>query len=237
MSKEKILAAYETLAVQYNALIDHKPHNAYYDRPNTLELIPAVKDQKILDAACGPGKYAEILLAEGAEVTGFDISPRMVALAKTRNRDQGSFFVHDMAQPLGMFENARFDTVICALAMHYIEDWNGPLQEFHRVLKPGGALVLSIEHPFFEYTYFQSERYFEIEPVKAVWKGFGSPVEVSSYRRPLEACLMPLINNGFNLDRIVEPKPVPEFEKFDPKHFKELNEFPAFMCLRAVRKG
>lgn len=85
MSEEKILMAYESLADNYNASIDYKPHNAYYDRPNTFKLIEEVNGKSILDAACGPGKYAEILLSQGADVTGFDISPRMVELAKERN--------------------------------------------------------------------------------------------------------------------------------------------------------
>ena len=63
MIKEKIIKAYEDLADEYNAKIDYKPHNAYYDRPNTLKLIGEVKDKSILDAACGPGKYAEILIS------------------------------------------------------------------------------------------------------------------------------------------------------------------------------
>ena len=162
MSKEKIVAAYEELADSYNALIDYKPHNAYYDRPNTLKLIPETEGKHILDAACGPGKYAEVLIEMGAIITGFDISPKMIAHAKERNKGAGDFFVHDMTNPLDMLENSSFDTVVCALAMHYLEDWSPAIQEFHRVLKPNGALVLSVEHPFFEYLYFKSKKYFEV---------------------------------------------------------------------------
>ncbi|WP_190300508.1 class I SAM-dependent methyltransferase [Rufibacter hautae] len=232
--KEKILSAYEELAVSYNQLIDHKPHNAYYDRPNTLSLIPEAKGKTILDAACGPGKYAEELIALGATVTGFDLSPRMVELARERNKDSGSFFVHDLSEPLGMLEDASFDIVLCALALHYLEDWTMTIQEFHRVLKPEGYLVISIEHPFFDFNFFQSTHYFKVEPVKCTWKGFGKPTEVNSYRRPLGACISSLTDNGFYIDQLLEPKPVPEFENLDPKHYKELNEFPGFMCIRAV---
>lgn len=236
MIKEKILKAYETLAEAYDAKIDYKPHNAFYDRPNTLNLIEDAKGKNILDAACGPGKYAELLLAEGASVTGFDLSPKMIELAKKRNPDAGTFFVHDLAQPLDQLETASFDLVLCALAMHYLEDWSPTIREFYRVLKPSGKLVLSIEHPFFDFNYFKSKHYFETETVQATWKGFGKPVVVNCFRRPLGACIAPLVNNGFYIDQLVEPKPVPEFEKYDPKHYKELNEFPAFMCIRAVRK-
>ncbi|HNT19773.1 MAG TPA: class I SAM-dependent methyltransferase [Saprospiraceae bacterium] len=238
MSKEKILAAYEQMAEAYNALVMHKPHNAYYDRPNTLRLLPNVKGKTILDAACGPGVYAEILMDLGALVTGFDLSPKMVDLAIQRNPGRGTFFVHDLSKPLERIGDHSCDIVLCALALHYIEDWSMTIKEFHRVLKSGGVLVISIQHPFYEFNFFKSKKYFEIEPVKCTWRGFGSPVEVHSYRRPLSACLSPLTGNGFYIDELVEPKPSKEFEPLDPKHFRELNEFPAFMCIRAVkRKG
>lgn len=236
MSKEKIVAAYELLADRYNDLIDHKPHNAYYDRPNTLKLLPDVAGTEILDAACGPGKYAEILMGMGAKVTGFDISPKMVAHARKRTSGPGHFFVHDLAYPLDMFEDRSFDHIICALAMHYLEDWTATVREFHRVLKPNGSLVISMEHPFFQYLYFKSNAYFDVESVHATWSGFGKPTEVYSYRRSLHDCITPLTETGFLIDRLIEPKPVAEFEKKDPRYFKELNEFPSFMHIRALKQ-
>lgn len=235
--KDKIVAAYEEMAQRYDELIDHKPHNAYYDRPNTLQLLPEdVAGKVILDAACGPGKYAEILMARGAVVKGFDISPTMVNLANRRNKGRGYFFVHDLSKKNDRIESNSCDIVLCALALHYLEDWNLAIQEFHRALKPNGVLVISIEHPFFEFNYFKSEKYFDIEHVQAIWRGFGKPIEVHSFRRSLGDCLLPLTDNGFYIDKLVEPKPTKEFEQLDPKHFKELSQFPAFMCIRAVKR-
>lgn len=236
MIKNKIVAAYEELAQSYNDQIDHKPHNAYYDRPNTLSLLPDVKGKKILDAACGPGKYAEILISKGAMVTGLDISPKMIALAKERNKPSQDFFIQDLDLPLNNIKDNSFDFILSALAMHYLEDWTNAIQEFYRVLKPKGQLIISIEHPFFEYNYFKSKQYFNVEAVKCTWNGFGKPVEINSFRRPLQECINPITENGFYIDKIIEPLPVDAFEKLDPKYFKELNEFPAFMCIRAVRK-
>jgi len=237
MIKEKILSAYEEMAEKYSELIDRKPHNAYYDRPNTLQLFPDVNGKVVLDAACGPGKYAEILIAKGAIIKGVDISPKMVELANRRNNNNGEFFVHDLSNNLYMFDDKTFDIVLCALALHYIEDWTLPIREFHRILKDNGILVISIEHPFWEYNFFQCKNYFVVENVKCTWKEFGGPVEVNSFRRPLEEVLTPLTDNGFYIDKLVEPKPTKEFEQADPKYFKELNEFPAFMCIRAVKRN
>jgi ubiquinone/menaquinone biosynthesis C-methylase UbiE len=236
MSKEKIRQAYETLADSYNEKIDHKPHNAYYDRPNTLALMGDVSGKTVLDAACGPGKYAEILLQRGADVTGFDNSPKMVKHARARNPNAGHFFEHDLSKPLTTLKDQSFDIVLCALAMHYLEDWQPAMSEFHRVLKPDGQLVISIEHPFFEYNYFKSTQYFETEAVSCTWKGFGQPVKVHSYRRSLQECMMAFTENGFFIDRLVEPRPVKAFEALDPKHYQELNAFPAFMCIRGVKR-
>lgn len=234
--KEKIIAAYQQMAEKYNELIDHKPHNAYYDRPNTLQLLPEVNGKVVLDAACGPGKYAEILLVKGAIVKGFDISPKMIELAMERNKGRGEFFVHDLASPFTMVEKGTCDVVLCALALHYVEDWTLTMNEFHRVLKPGGVLVISMEHPFYEYEFFKSKKYFEVEPVSCTWKGFGKAIEMNSFRRSLSECIRPLTENGFYIDQLVEPKPTEEFKQLDPKHYKELTAFPAFMCIRAVKK-
>ncbi|SFH20531.1 Methyltransferase domain-containing protein [Pedobacter insulae] len=237
MIKEKIISAYELMADKYNELIDHKPHNAYYDRPNTLQLLPPdVKGKTILDAACGPGKYAEILISKGATVKGFDISPKMIALAIKRNNSKGEFFVHDFSNHFSMVEDNSCDIVLCALALQYIEDWTFTIKEFYRVLKNSGTLVISIEHPFNDYIFFKSNKYFDIEHVKCTWKGFGQPIEVNSFRRSLGECISPLTDNGFYIDKLVEPKPTKEFEQLDPRHYKELNEFPAFLCIRAIKK-
>lgn len=237
MIKEKIISAYELMAAKYNELIDHKPHNAYYDRPNTLQLLPDVKGKTILDAAYGPGKYAEILIDQGAIIKGFDISPKMVELAIARNNNKGEFFVHDLSDHFSMIEDGSCDIVLCALALHYIEDWTFTIKEFHRVLKEKGILVISIEHPFNDYIFFKSKKYFEVENVKCTWRGFGQPIEINSFRRSLSECITPLTDNGFYIDKLVEPKPTKEFEAVDPRHYKELNAFPAFMCIRAVKKN
>ncbi|MCK7557576.1 hypothetical protein MKQ70_22255 [Chitinophaga sedimenti] len=65
---------------------------------------------------------------------------------------------------------------------------------------------------------------------------FWQKIEMNSFRRPLQECITPFTANGFYLRELVEPKPVSEFEKLDPKHYRELNEFPAFMCISAVKK-
>jgi len=225
---------YNLLAKSYSEKIDFKPHNAFYDRPNTLSLLPDVAEKKVLDAGCGPGKYAEILLAKGADLTGVDISESMIEEAIKRNGNRGRFIVHDLIELLP-FQDQSFDVVICPLVLDYIFDWGPVFSEFNRILKPGGTFVFSITHPFFDFHYYQSDRYFDVEKVSAVWKGFGIPVKVECFRRSMADCLNPLAEAGFMLDKFLEPLPVPEFQKLDPKHYDELIRFPGFLCVKGVK--
>ena len=60
-------------------------YNAHYDRPACLGLLGDVAGRTILDAACGPGLYAEELPPPGgADVIGFDQRPRMAELCQQR---------------------------------------------------------------------------------------------------------------------------------------------------------
>ncbi|HET91353.1 MAG TPA: class I SAM-dependent methyltransferase, partial [Chloroflexi bacterium] len=63
--------AYNSMAEAYAARVDTKPHNAYYERPATLSLLPDIRGKRVLDAGCGPGVYAEWLAESGAEVVAF----------------------------------------------------------------------------------------------------------------------------------------------------------------------
>jgi SAM-dependent methyltransferase len=235
MSEKPIaLEAYELLAEAYASVVDTKPHNAFYERPATLSLLPEVGGKRVLDAGCGPGVYAEWLLAHGAEVVAVDASPKMVELAKCRLGETVDVRQADLSRPLTFLESASFDIVLSPLTMEYIEEWVGPFREFYRVLRPGGYFVLSVTHPFFDYTYFKSDNYFETELVGSEWRGFGTVrVRMPSFRRSLEATINPLLESGFGLERMLEPKPTKEFAAADPKHYQELQERPSFLCIRA----
>src|SRR5690242_5292716 len=121
-------------------------YNAYYDRPACLALLGDVRSRRVLDAACGPGLYAAELIGRGAQVVGFDHSPRMVQLCRARV-SQGEFRVHDLGDPISWLADDSVDLALCALAIEYVDDRVAALNELRRVLRPDGALVLSRLHP------------------------------------------------------------------------------------------
>jgi len=229
------LDAYELIADQYAARIDTKAHNAYYDRPAMLSLLPPVQGLTVLDAGCGPGAYTEWLLQQGAaHVTGVDVSPKMTKLAEKRAKGAARILCADLRKPIDFLAAESCDLVLSALAMDYIEDWSAVFQEFHRILRPGGFFVFSAQHPAPEF--FQTHgngNYFEIEQVSFVWRGFGTVVEMPYYRRSLEQMINPLIEAGFAVERVLEPRPVEEFKAHDPEDYEKLLRQPGFICFRA----
>src|SRR5215831_14600050 len=115
-NKPIALDAYEQLSEAFAAKIDTKAHNAFYDRPAVLSLLPEVANKRVLDAGCGPGAYAEWLVDNGAEVVGVDASPKMIELASARLKGRAKLIQADLGAPLDFLDSSSFDLVISALA-------------------------------------------------------------------------------------------------------------------------
>lgn len=229
------LNAYETLAEAYAAVVDTKPHNAYYERPATLSLLPEVGGKRVLDAGCGPGVYAEWLVDKGAEVVALDVSEKMVRLAKKRLGAKARVLRADLGQPLDFLEDESFDLVLSPLALDYVRDWNAVFTEFFRVLRRGEVFVFSMEHPAFKFDEHREGNYFNTELVGVDWTGFGERVHMPSYRRPLAAVINPLLEAGFSLERIHEPTPTERFRDAAPEDYEELSRKPGFLCVKAAK--
>lgn len=234
--------AYQELASSYAAKIDTKPHNAYYDRPAMLSLLPEVNGKQVLDAGCGPGVYAQELVARGATVTACDVSDRMLQFAAERlelELEAGSVCLKkvDLSRPLTMFEDEAFDMVNAPLCLDYIADWRVLFVEFRRLLKPDGVVLFSCGHPAFDAEYFKTKNYFSVESVECVWKGFGKKIRMPSFRRSLEEIVAPVFEAGLILERIHEPRPTDDFKFADPIRYRSLMYRPGFLCVRARKQG
>lgn len=96
--------------------------------------------KRVLEIGCGRGVGVEILLSLDAEhVTGFDLDPKMIALAQKRLETFGGrarVFTGD-AEAMDL-PDASFDAVVDYGVIHHIPRWRKTLSEIVRVLKPGG---------------------------------------------------------------------------------------------------
>jgi SAM-dependent methyltransferase len=205
-------------------------HNAHYDRPACLGLLGDVAGRSVLDAACGPGLYAEELVSRGARVIGVDQSPRMVELSRSRV-PAGEFRVHDLAEPLDWMPDGSVDLVLFALALEYVDDRASTLRELRRVLRPDGALVLSRQHPTGDWLRHGGS-YFDVRLIDEVWsKGW----RVRYWLAPLERTCEELYDAGFLIERLLEPRPRPEGAGLKPDDYERLLREPrGFLAIRAL---
>jgi len=100
---------------------------------------------RILDVGCGPGFFELELVEEvGSEgsVTGVDVSPASVAVAKSRSAGHDNLAFHEAdatALPVG---DAEFDRAFSVQVLEYVDDVDAALSELRRALKRGGRVVV-----------------------------------------------------------------------------------------------
>ncbi|GAA4419664.1 class I SAM-dependent methyltransferase [Georgenia halophila] len=232
---------YDAFAAAYSAENDDSLANAYYERPAMLALAGNVAGRRILDAGCGSGILSAALRDRGATVTGIDASAGMLELAKQRLGDDTALHGVDLNDPLP-FEDSAFDDVVASLVLHYLEDWAPALTEMQRVLKPGGRLFVSVDHPIVAYT-IQEPRpdYFANTGYEFEWEFGGQRVPMRFWRKSLQGMLDAFASAGFRLTSISEPQPLPEARDLYPEAFAHLSTAPGFLFFtleaRAARSG
>lgn len=219
----------------YSSKIEYNSHNALYERPATLSLLPDVRGMKVLDAGCGPGNYAEHLADRGAAVTAIDYSDEMVSYARERLGTRAEVFKANLNSYLDRFENEEFDLILSSMVIHYISNWQVLFSEFSRILKKGGILVFSTHHPFADFNIHKDGNYFDTELIKDEWPSYN--IEMSYFRRPLSEIFSALRECDFRIDEVLEPLPVEECREKFPDAYAVLSTKPWFICFKVIKEN
>jgi SAM-dependent methyltransferase len=214
---------YDSFAEAYTAETEANLVNGHYARPAILDLAGDVAGRQVLDAGCGSGPLFAALRDRGAAVTGFDSSSRMVELARRRLGPDAALSVADIGAPLP-FSTGAFDDVVASLVLHYLEDWTGPLAELRRVLRPGGRLITSVNHPFVFKLINPGADYFAISEWSDEYTFSGQRAVLRYWHRPLHAMTDSFTAAGFRTAVISEPHPAPGARERFPD---ELARFPS----------
>ena len=100
--------------------------------------------KRMLDAACGNGRYSKFLLKHGdpdALITSFDLSPKMLLRAQQRLKNPR--VTHVVADLTRMpYADGTFDAVVCGWVLEHLPDPVPGLRELARVMSPRGKLLL-----------------------------------------------------------------------------------------------
>jgi ubiquinone/menaquinone biosynthesis C-methylase UbiE len=135
----KVLRVWEKTAPGYDKQI------AFFEKiwfGGGREWLGARAQGRVLEVAIGTGLNLPHYPAD-ATVTGIELSPAMLAIAKQRAADLGrDVGLHTGDAEALPFDEAAFDTVVCALSLCTIPDPAAAIGEMKRVLVPGGLLLL-----------------------------------------------------------------------------------------------
>lgn len=186
--------------------------------PNLLRLLDIQDGETVLDLACGPGFFTNEFFKKGAKVIGVDVSPELISIAKKSSSKDIDYEVAS-ADRAAMIKNDSVDKTTIVLAIQNIENAAAVFQECRRILKPGGSLLLVLNHPAFripkasewgwdeqkKVQYRRIDRYLSELKSKIQMHPGDNPNEYTvSFHRPLQFYFKALQKSGFCVARLEE---------------------------------
>jgi 2-polyprenyl-3-methyl-5-hydroxy-6-metoxy-1,4-benzoquinol methylase len=132
------LVAKPALFARYNA----PPRNTPFQLEYSYHLLGDIQNKTVLDYGCGAGENSLLLAARGARVTGIDISPQLIEIAKRRlelNGFSAQFHVTS-GYDTGLPDNS-VDVIFCMAILHHM-DLALARREILRLLKADGFLIV-----------------------------------------------------------------------------------------------
>lgn len=224
-------------------------YNILLEQPAMKKLLPDLKGKKVLDLGCGYGiNCIDFVKAGASEVTGIDISKRMLEVAKTQNTDDKITYINMPLENLSEL-SSKYDLVYSSLCFHYIKDFKRLSADIFNLLNDNGILLFSQEHPIVTasagihgdylrdsqgkaYAYcisdYQNESSVRVED----WFVDG----IIKYHRTFSTIINTLCDVGLTVNRVVEPVP----DKYAlSKRSGIVKEFikPNFLIVKAIKEN
>ena len=148
--KETISSMFDSIAPTYDRLnhilsfgIDRSWRRRLVRR--VVDSVPSGGTVKVLDVACGTGDVSLALRRKGMDVTGADISEKMLDIARVKAPDIEFVYGNAAGLPFG---DGTFDCVTIAFGIRNFEHIDKGLSEMYRILRPGGkAVILELSVP------------------------------------------------------------------------------------------
>ena len=227
----------------------HRNYNDLLEQPAMAKRLPDLNGRSVLDLGCGFGKNCADFVRRGARcVVGVDLSEKMLSVARKEHSLPQIRYLRGDLNDLSSLREGPFDLVYSSLAFHYVLDFGKLMAQVFSLLKPGGWLLFSQEHPLITATVADGDRFHcdpTGEPVSYEFSDYSLPgrrtvhwfVEgVEKFHRPMGELLTSVAEAGFVIRSVTEPLPDEEAQKMLPALRKERIR-PNFLIVCARRPG
>ncbi len=196
---------HQPVVTQYAQAGRDTQKNWYENEVNSLSIMRLLPDNRVsvLDFGCGPGEFTA-KLTEKFDTVGADSSGSMLEIARRQYPDL-NLIQWDGRSPYPVAD-AAFDSIVTKLTLEFIEDLPGLAKRLRLLLKTGGLMVISVQHPLLaifshpddDIPYWEMRR-FEVR--------IGTTYSnVTKIHRNLQQYTSPFLQNGFSLTKIDEPE-------------------------------
>lgn len=169
-----------------------------------LELLGDLAGQEVLDAGCGEGFLARVLAARGARVTGIDLSPRLITMARAKDPHHAmTYLVGDLSRPYPELAG-HFDKIGSHLALNDVADHRGFAATLASLARPGARVVLALNNPYSAVTRGHISDYFAQDAL-GLYVGLAKQgIRAHYYHRTLEDYLDAFLGAGFRLAKLAD---------------------------------
>lgn len=208
-------------------------YDVYRDHVNTpafFATLPEVRGLHGLDIGCGEGHNTRLLAKRGAIMTAVDISETFIGQAQRAEADSSLEIQYQLASAHQLpFADQTFDFATSFMCLMDMPEPERAIREAFRVIKPGGFLQFSITHPCFQtplWNWVRDENgnklgvvcgeYFDHQDGKVDEWIFGAApanmkqslrkFRIPRFDRTLSEWLNALLDAGFQIERLVEPR-------------------------------
>lgn len=220
--------------------------NILFEKPALFSLLPELKGKRILDLGCGYGENCmEFVKMGAAKVTGIDISKKMLEVAQQENSDEKITYLNIPMEDINTL-NEKYDVIVSSLALHYIQDFDGICKKVFDLLEENGFFIFSQENPI-NTCFTTGDRWTKDVNGNKIFANISNYSvdgkrcskwfvdDVIKYHRTFSSIINSLVENGFAIQKLLEPYPTEKFIEEFPETKDNLHK-PDFLLVKAVKK-
>lgn len=234
------------IAKEWDAIVDVRHRQILdgvdlsYDlilKPTVLELLKDCSLTRLIDVGCGSGDLSAILAQHCGELVGIDVSIHSIEVAASvcRHLTNTSFYAASIEEFASRSTCPELSVAVANMTLMTAPDLYQVVAGVAKVLKPGGAFVITILHPCFwpQYWGYDQAEWFRYDREIGIEAPFQisraeTPYLTTHFHRPLSTYERALSRASFVIEKLVEPMPGEEAEARYPEPW----QFPRFLALK-----